>query len=93
MKKKEYKKCKEGSYLHNVEAITRKGDGHLFKMTEDGSILASLNGYQIMPIEDYWLLQDKADGILRAIRSPEGEDYNKRANMKQAIERAREDLK
>lgn len=59
-KKKDYSK----GFLYNCEIkIAKKDMGHdkaLFTQREDGSIIASLDGYAIIPVEEYRSLKEQA---------------------------------
>lgn len=47
------------SYVRNCQVILRRGDGPLFAV-EDGLVVARLDGYTILPNEDYARLSGKS---------------------------------
>lgn len=51
----EYKKCEDGSYLYNCALVRRDSDpvDLLFHQDGDKSMTARLNGYAIIPLEEY----------------------------------------
>ena len=50
-----YNKCKDGGFVHNCLTVRREGDksAHMFKQLGDDSLTACLNGYAIIPMEEY----------------------------------------
>ena len=57
-----FEKMKDGSYLHNCHIVFRENDKakYLFhKDSEDKSLTAFLNGYAIIPLEEYYRLKDE----------------------------------
>lgn len=66
-----YEKGKDGSHLHNCFVSRRNGDlsDQLFNQ-DDGTVTAFLNGYAVIPIEDYSQLVKMAspqDATLRPV--------------------------
>ena len=57
----EYKKHKDGSYVHNCYIERRIDDmsKYMFYQSNDEYISAFLNGYAIIPLEKYYKLIDK----------------------------------
>jgi len=58
-----YEKLKDGGFVHNCHLIPRgdeKAD-YLFYQDGDKSITAFLNGYAIIPLEDYFKLTSGSD--------------------------------
>jgi len=49
-----YEKNQDGSYLHNCYVKLRNSDGVTLFDNTNGSVKASLNGYAVIPIEDYF---------------------------------------
>jgi len=55
-----YKKLKNGSYLHNCYIAKREDDPQELIVHEDGrQVFVSLNGYAIIPLEEYEKLTSK----------------------------------
>tara|TARA_R110002074_G_scaffold199659_1_gene367467 strand:+ start:3062 stop:3286 length:225 start_codon:yes stop_codon:yes gene_type:complete len=50
-----YNKCKDGGFVHNCHIIVREYDksAHIFKQLGNDSLTACLNGYAIIPMEEY----------------------------------------
>jgi hypothetical protein len=64
----EYKKTNDGSYVHNCYIVRRDDDNgqYLFGQTDDKKITAFLNGYAIIPLEEYAQLTGKDLGDMIA---------------------------
>lgn len=66
----EYKKAKDGSYFHNNIVVGRKGDPsemRFYSKPGGESVVAFLNGYAIIPIEEYCRLKgSEYDGSMIA---------------------------
>jgi len=62
MKHKDDYKSKNGSFLHNcLTALSNedvKNKRCLFKQLKNGDIVACLNGYAIIPIEQYYIITE-----------------------------------
>lgn len=48
------------SYVVNSHVVPREGE-HLFHHGKDGRVTVSLNGYAVIPLEDYYKLTPKPD--------------------------------
>ena len=55
-----YDKCKDGSFLHNCLIKSRGNDpaGYCFYL-DGNTISVFLNGYAIIPIEDYYAMKNE----------------------------------
>jgi len=56
-----YEKLEDGSYLHNCFLVRRNNDPSniLFYQDGDNGVTARLNGYAIIPLEEYFELKDE----------------------------------
>uniref|UniRef100_A0A6M3LEU0 Uncharacterized protein n=1 Tax=viral metagenome TaxID=1070528 RepID=A0A6M3LEU0_9ZZZZ len=56
-----YEAGKNGSYLHNCVIVRRENDPVEMLFRNDDNITAFLNGYAIIPLEEYYKLAGKGD--------------------------------
>ena len=56
-----YNKCKDGGFVHNCLIVRREGDTspHMFSQNSE-RCTPTLNGYAIIPMEDYAKLTGRA---------------------------------
>lgn len=59
-----YKKTKDGSYIHNCVIAPRADRKEPLFWQSDETISCRLNGYAIIPIEEYERLTGKSTGIV-----------------------------
>ena len=55
---------KVSGYLYNSFVIMREGDGPLFSL-EDNKLVARLDGYAIIPVENYHNLKSEINTLLQ----------------------------
>jgi hypothetical protein len=57
-------KCKDGSFVHRCVIVKKEGDDHgLFHQHADDHISAYLDGYAIIPVEEYEELKEKVKNV------------------------------
>ena len=77
-------KSKDGSYFHNNLIIAREYDqknGHMLIDGRGDDVVVSLNGYAIIPLEEYYELKGES---LPSVEADSIEDMDKRLHDKLA---------
>jgi hypothetical protein len=50
----------ERGYVQNSLLVMRQGESHLFRQAKDGRLYPTLDGYAVMPLEEYEALKARA---------------------------------
>ena len=55
------------SYVRNSILILRDGDSHMFHVLDDGTVLARLDGYAVLPVKKYHELSKSSNPTAEGI--------------------------